>query len=287
MDRQQQQQEERRILLNILNTRFSEIELRELCFTLDVDYEKLEGGSKNGKALHLLQHLTRRNRVPELIQIIESHSPDIFEAEPGLEAVLARNLEQAGGLYQKHSTGGRATLQGAEKRGCSFSAQVNVALAILCLIFVLGVSSVFPGALAVFQYPPDRVGMSTNTPESTRTPVVLRPQDCELGNGSAGESSDVAIPVGIIRSFSHCPPWSRVEYVRVSVDDELDGVQVACRTSAQDVTESFSRLDSPGYILPTYTSRPFDVPSGCTVEFAIREISGSNIGITVVSRPAD
>jgi len=65
-------------LLQILINRFDGNELRMLCFHLGIDYEdSLSGKSKEDKALNLIKHLERRNRIRELVQAGKRLRPDI------------------------------------------------------------------------------------------------------------------------------------------------------------------------------------------------------------------
>ena len=64
-------------LCQILDTRFSEEELRTLCFDLDVDYDSLPGEGKAAKARELVSYLERHNRIPDLVELGEERRPDI------------------------------------------------------------------------------------------------------------------------------------------------------------------------------------------------------------------
>jgi hypothetical protein len=64
-------------LLKILKERFSEDELRNLCFLFGIDYEDLRGNGKAAKALELFQFLERRERIAELIEVGKIERPDI------------------------------------------------------------------------------------------------------------------------------------------------------------------------------------------------------------------
>jgi tetratricopeptide (TPR) repeat protein len=64
-------------LLQILDKRFDENELRTVCFSLDVDYDNLAAIGKAHKARELLAYLERRGRLSELIGIGEQLRPDI------------------------------------------------------------------------------------------------------------------------------------------------------------------------------------------------------------------
>ena len=70
-----------------LTERFSEDELRTLCFHLeDADYDDLEGKGKASKARELVSHLERRHRIPELVESVKEQRPDISWEDISKEA---------------------------------------------------------------------------------------------------------------------------------------------------------------------------------------------------------
>jgi hypothetical protein len=64
-----------------LTTRFSEDELRTLCFDLGVDYEGLPALGKEGKARELVLHFERRGQIPELVAFCHQSRPNILWPE--------------------------------------------------------------------------------------------------------------------------------------------------------------------------------------------------------------
>lgn len=64
-------------LRQILTQRFSDDELRTLCFDLGLDYDLLPGEGKGGRARELLRYLDRRDRIDELIEVGQSLRPDV------------------------------------------------------------------------------------------------------------------------------------------------------------------------------------------------------------------
>jgi tetratricopeptide (TPR) repeat protein len=81
-------------LRRMLTERFSERELRDLCFDLGVDYEILPGQDKADKARELIVHLERRDCIPQLVRIARQQRPDI----PWNDSVgLGEELHFAGG----------------------------------------------------------------------------------------------------------------------------------------------------------------------------------------------
>ena len=54
-------------LLERLRQLFSEGEIRDICFELDIDYESLSGSGKGGKSRELINYLSRRERLNDLI----------------------------------------------------------------------------------------------------------------------------------------------------------------------------------------------------------------------------
>lgn len=61
----------------LLTLRFSENELQNFCFELEVDYEGLSGTGKDNKARELLQYLERRARLNDLVHIGRQIRPDV------------------------------------------------------------------------------------------------------------------------------------------------------------------------------------------------------------------
>ena len=64
-------------LRGVLEDRFSETDLRVLCFDLQLEYSDLEGATKSDKVISLLNHLRQRDRVPELLQLVRARRQDI------------------------------------------------------------------------------------------------------------------------------------------------------------------------------------------------------------------
>jgi hypothetical protein len=70
--------EARTRLRQILVTRFSDEELRTLCFDLGIDYETLPAFGKESLARELIAHLERRGRISELIAVASYARPDVI-----------------------------------------------------------------------------------------------------------------------------------------------------------------------------------------------------------------
>jgi hypothetical protein len=64
-------------LRQILSNRFSEGELRVLCFDLGIDFENLPGEEKIVKAMELVSFLQRTNRLDQLVLLGQQIRPDI------------------------------------------------------------------------------------------------------------------------------------------------------------------------------------------------------------------
>ena len=56
---------------------FNDSELRDLCFDLGVDYESVEGGTRDAKARELITYLQRRDRLTELIDLCRERRPNV------------------------------------------------------------------------------------------------------------------------------------------------------------------------------------------------------------------
>jgi len=66
----------RTVLREVLVKHFSDNELRNLCFDLGVEYDDLGGEGKSGKARELIAYLERRDRLGELVQIVNRERPE-------------------------------------------------------------------------------------------------------------------------------------------------------------------------------------------------------------------
>lgn len=64
-------------LAKFISAYFSEPELRDLCFELNVDYEDLPLGGKSEKARELVTYMDRRKRLPELTALVRQLRPHL------------------------------------------------------------------------------------------------------------------------------------------------------------------------------------------------------------------
>jgi hypothetical protein len=69
---------DRRRLRMTLESRFSEDELRGLCFDLGVEYEDLPGASKPAKVIAVIGYFERMHRADELMRSVRELRPDEF-----------------------------------------------------------------------------------------------------------------------------------------------------------------------------------------------------------------
>lgn len=64
-------------LRHLLNEYFSEGEIRELCFDLDIPYDELSGRGKREKIMELIGYLERRNRLADLLELGRHLRPNV------------------------------------------------------------------------------------------------------------------------------------------------------------------------------------------------------------------
>lgn len=74
-----------RKLLRALNDSFDMNELEELCFDLQIDFDNLPGNTKKQKAINLIQHFGRRNRINVLVVAFQECRPEVSIDEIALE----------------------------------------------------------------------------------------------------------------------------------------------------------------------------------------------------------
>lgn len=64
-------------LYEMLKARLSESDLQEICFNLEIDFENLDGEVKNDKIRALILFLERRERLDELIDLLEPRTMSV------------------------------------------------------------------------------------------------------------------------------------------------------------------------------------------------------------------
>jgi hypothetical protein len=65
----------------VLQERFNLVELQQLCFEMQIDFENLEGSSKDSKVLSLLNQCQRHGRLKELWDLCVRLRPDLSRKE--------------------------------------------------------------------------------------------------------------------------------------------------------------------------------------------------------------
>lgn len=77
-------------LRELLIARLNLEELQTLCFDIGLDYDSLEGGTKDGKIRELLLHVERRHGLALLTERIKNQRPDLARDIADLAEVLRR-----------------------------------------------------------------------------------------------------------------------------------------------------------------------------------------------------
>jgi hypothetical protein len=75
------------ILRQIITTHFSDSELRDLCFDLNIDYENLPGQGKGDRARELVEYVRRHKRIAELVKEVRRLRPTVDW--PNVEQTIA------------------------------------------------------------------------------------------------------------------------------------------------------------------------------------------------------
>jgi hypothetical protein len=104
-------------LRRILATRFSDGELRTLCFDLGVDYESLPGEATTDKARELIAHLERHDRIPHLVAIGKESRSEIEWGHPSEAAGAASAFHKGTGTprYRHGQTSAAGPAAGASR----------------------------------------------------------------------------------------------------------------------------------------------------------------------------
>ena len=102
-----------------------------------------------------------------------------------------------------------------------------------------------------------------------------------LGNGWVSQAVFILTQSGASRIFSHCPPMTTIQYNSMSVDDEIQKVELVCRNSLTDITGFFQPFSVEGELLLHWRSSRITLESECRIDFTIKDSAGVNIGLQI------
>jgi len=122
----------------------------------------------------------------------------------------------------------------------------------------------------------------TLVPSPPPRPDCITSEYISLGNGLSGFKEEQIEP-GAIRIFSHCPPISPIKYDDITVDDNLEKVELVCIDSETDITNYFFPKSVPDENLMHFQSELIDVPEGCRIDFTVKDTLGVNIAIRIMA----
>lgn len=113
--------------------------------------------------------------------------------------------------------------------------------------------------------------------------VCVASPNTELGIGWTSPPMFVSTSNGATRTFSHCPPSTKVQYDSIAVDDELSKVERVCSNGTEEIQSLFEPFYLEGEKLVHYKSAVIDLGADCRVDFTIQDNDGSNVGLMIKS----
>ncbi len=120
--------------------------------------------------------------------------------------------------------------------------------------------------------------LPANTPPPSRN-SCLATEYTFLGDGWVSQAMFIPTQAGAFRIFSHCPPMTTIQYDSISVDDEIQKVELVCRNSTTDITSLFQPFSVEGELLLHWRSSRITLESECRIDFTIKDNAGVNIGL--------
>ena len=108
-------------LLEKIDRHFNQVELKDLCFRFQVDYESLGGEGKRDKARELITHMERRGRTAELIEACARLRPQVdWDSGPAPERQSATPAGNRSAL-ERALTMARRTLSILEEQAAGYT----------------------------------------------------------------------------------------------------------------------------------------------------------------------
>ena len=83
----------------LISEHFSIDELKSLAFRLHIKFDDLEGDTRGAKSLALVLYLERRNRIPELLRLIETERPFLADDLTSIQATPPPKSPKNWSLY--------------------------------------------------------------------------------------------------------------------------------------------------------------------------------------------
>jgi len=102
-----------------------------------------------------------------------------------------------------------------------------------------------------------------------------------LGNGWTSNAMFLPTKKGAIKTFSHCPPETTIQYNSIAVDDELIQVILVCDDNTKDITNQFTQFSVENELLPFWRSSRIQLKQNCRIDFVVRDTKGENIGMMI------
>lgn len=103
----------------------------------------------------------------------------------------------------------------------------------------------------------------------------------ELGIGWTSPPVFVLATNGAVRTFSHCPPSTTIQYDAIAVDDKLYKVELVCSDGTEDIRSLFDLFYVEGEKLVHYKSAVIDLGADCRIDFTVQDTEGGNVGLMI------
>ena len=86
---------------------------------------------------------------------------------------------------------------------------------------------------------------------------------------------------GAVMIFSHCPPTTTIAYEFITIDDELQKVELVCADGTNDITHLFRPFKAVNEELPHWRSSQIEVKQNCRIDFTVKNTKGDKIGLQI------
>jgi hypothetical protein len=102
-----------------------------------------------------------------------------------------------------------------------------------------------------------------------------------LGNDWSSAPNYSSITNSEVVIFTHCPPTTTITYESITIDNELQKVELVCADGINDITHLFRSFTAVNEELPHWRSSQIEVRQNCRIDFTIKNSDGGEIGLQI------
>jgi hypothetical protein len=121
----------------------------------------------------------------------------------------------------------------------------------------------------------------TTSGSSNTTLSCLPTEYTFMGESLTSAPTFLPTATGATKIFTHCPPNLTIKYESITVDDELQKVELVCADGTIDIKDYFTPFTVANEELLHYRSSRIELRQNCRIDFTVKDTKGDKIGMQI------